>query len=129
MSKAPICPYCNEQSKLTTGKEIYPHRDDLHSKYFYLCKPCAAWCGCHPQTKQPLGRLANAELRRAKIAAHAAFDPIWRRKRELRNNAYAWLSSELGVPLHQCHIGMFDVDMCRRVIEVCRVAETPKPTL
>ncbi len=34
--------------------------------------------GCHPGTKNSLGRLANAELRKWKSIAHRVFDPLWR---------------------------------------------------
>lgn len=129
---SPRCPYCNETAILVTGHQIYPHRTDLHTKYFWHCPPCDAYVGCHPQTTNPLGRLANAELRKAKMAAHAAFDPIWQSEDMTRSEAYAWLSSTLGIKTDDCHIGMFDVDICDRVVAACkeRVITTlslPKP--
>ena len=75
---APVCPYCNEDAVLTTGTVLYPHRPDLATKHFWMCWKDKAWVGCHPHSDAPLGRLANADLRRAKMAAHAAFDPLWR---------------------------------------------------
>jgi hypothetical protein len=118
---APDCPYCGEPSEKATGKEIYPHRPDLYEKTFYRCTPCKAYVGCHPGTENPLGRLANAELRKAKNAAHAAFDPRWKgQKGRVRREQYKWLAEQLGISKDDCHIGMFDVDMCRRVVEVCR---------
>lgn len=62
----PLCPYCNQDSKLVTGAKIYPHLPHLHARWFYQCAPCAAYVGCHPDSTLPLGRLANAELRRAR---------------------------------------------------------------
>ena len=102
------------------GKEIYPHRPDLYSLNFYQCKPCGAYVGCHKtgDGKQPLGRLANAELRAAKSAAHAAFDPMWKDGKKKRGSAYAWLADALGIDKRDCHIGMFDVETCRRVVEI-----------
>jgi hypothetical protein len=113
------CSYCDRPAELVTGRTIYPHRPDLFHQRFYRCEPCGAYVGCHRGTVQPLGRLANAELRRAKIAAHAAFDPIWRSGRSSRSDAYAWLAKQLGIAIQNCHIGMFDVEQCRRVVEVC----------
>ena len=66
--------------------------------------------------RSPLGRLANAELRRAKSAAHAAFDPLWKSKRMKRRDAYGWLARELGISRDNCHIGMFDIAACRAVV-------------
>ncbi|WP_448952181.1 zinc-finger-containing protein [Labrys neptuniae] len=124
---APICDYCQTMSELVTGADIYQHRPDLKDKRLYRCEPCGAWVGCHPGTLKPLGRLANAELRAAKQRAHAAFDPLWKAKmlregikqHEARGAAYLWLAAELGIPGDDCHIGMFDVATCQRVVEIC----------
>lgn len=113
------CPYCGKSAKLVSGEVIYPHRHDLYAKQFYLCRPCDAYVGCHQGTTNPLGRLANAELRKAKMEAHAAFDPIWKSGQKKRGSAYAWLCDQLGIDKKGCHIGMFDVDMCNRVVAVC----------
>lgn len=121
-----ICDYCGQPAPLITGKELYPHRPDLWEKRFYRCDPCDAHVGCHPPATArgggigdgsvPLGRLANAELRRVRSAAHAAFDPIWQRQGMSRRDAYLWLAQELGIDPQECHIGMFDLDQCRAAI-------------
>lgn len=113
------CPYCGDVAAFVTGAVIYPHRRDLYARMFYHCLPCQAWVGTHKGTTKPLGRLANAELRRAKIDAHAAFDAKWRRIGWKRGAAYRWLANALGISGRSCHIGMFDVDLCRRVVAVC----------
>lgn len=128
---APICPYCGAFSVLVTGAMIYPHRHDLAGLNFYQCAPCAAHVGCHKtgDGKTPLGRLANAELRKAKSAAHAAFDPIWQARAEgslstnrvrIRNRCYEQLAKLLGIAREDCHIGMMDVAMCQRVFDICK---------
>ena len=130
---APICMYCSSRSELVTGRDIYPHRPDLYTLKFYACKPCDSYVGCHKGTIIPLGRLANAELRRAKKEAHAAFDPIWKdrfeqksqidpsyKKAMARSGRYKRLAELLGIEMKECHIGMFDVDMCRRVVQLCK---------
>ena len=120
METTPVCPYCGKPSALVHGDAVYPHRTDLYEKNFYLCYPCDAYVGCHPGTTKPLGRLANAELRKAKNAAHAAFDPMWRDGRQKRKAAYKWLAVQLGVAVNDCHIGEFDVEACQRVVEECK---------
>lgn len=95
----------------------------------YVCQGCGARIGCHKNSKRfaSLGRLANEELRQAKMAAHAAFDPLWRRKMrkegisqsKARRLAYRWLADQLGIDRNSAHIGAFDVDLCRRVVEIC----------
>lgn len=120
--RAVICPYCGDPAKLVGGKVIYPRLEHLHGKKLWHCKPCGAWVGCHDGTTKPLGRLANYELRRAKMAAHAAFDPLWKDQGPnglKRGDAYAWLAKELSVPVSECHIGMFDESQCRAVVIAC----------
>lgn len=115
-----ICDYCGRNAALVKGDKIYPHRPDLYNLQFWQCEPCSAFVGCHKNSDaKPLGRLADAELRRAKSAAHAAFDPLWKSGNKTRNEAYQWLSRKLNLSKDKCHIGMFDTEMCRKVIEVC----------
>jgi len=120
-----VCPYCGKNAEFVGGERIYPHRKDLYSKRFYACFPCKAWVGVHVGTKRPLGRLADAKLRRAKQAAHAAFDPIWKKgkggRQVKRSEAYAWLAGQLGISLDECHIGMFDFETCCRVVALCEL--------
>lgn len=120
------CPYCGRDAKLVNGLKIYRHRPDLASLKFWLCKPCDAYVGCHKPTRyngfddtQPLGRLANSQLRKAKSAAHQTFDEIWKTGRKSRTDAYLWLAAQLQICPDECHIGMFDVDMCNKVQAVC----------
>jgi len=120
----PRCPYCSNFSDFVTGKEIYPHRSDLFNLNFYRCEPCKAYVGTHKGTTQPLGRLANAELRKAKSEAHRAFDPLWRNKTISRTKAYKWLAKKLDMPVKDCHIGMFNVDQCRGVLEIMKSGYT-----
>lgn len=112
-----FCPYCHAEAKLVKGDVIYPHRPDLYHKHFYHCAPCDAYVGCHPtgDGKQPLGRLANAELRKAKSAAHAAIDPYWREGRLRRNEVYSKLAILMNLHSSKAHIGMFDVAQCKEV--------------
>jgi hypothetical protein len=74
-----------------------------------------------------MGRLANEELRYWKKEAHAAFDPIWQGKVNLgwgkykaRNSTYEWLAKEMKLPVEHAHIGMFDVNQCKKVVELCK---------
>lgn len=120
------CRYCSNPAVLVQfGDGGYPYSQDFGP--MWTCGPCKAWCGCHPGTENALGGLANAELRRAKQAAHAAFDPLWQRKvtrdqctkSKARKAGYRWLSEQMGIPYKQTHIGFFNLDECRRVVEIC----------
>ncbi len=50
------------------------------------------------------------------MQAHRAFDPLWRGGKMKRSSAYAWLANQLGMPRKECHIGMFDLGLCQRVV-------------
>ena len=120
------CPYCENDAVLVTGQTIYPHRLDLVNLKFWRCQPCGAYVGCHKQNKkhnlkgdEPLGRLANAELRKAKSRVHTAFDPKWKNGPMTRQESYAWLAGRLRIDPDQCHIGMFDLAMCDRAVSAC----------
>lgn len=118
-----ICPYCGDKAQLVQGSRIYPHRRDLSKLHFYLCdnpEHEEAYVGCHRGTTNPLGRLADAELRKAKSEAHLKFDCLWRQGHMSRGDAYKWLQRALGLSSADCHIGMFDVKMCQRVVKVAR---------
>ena len=114
-----ICPYCNNPAECVSGQVAYPHRRDLWRKQFWVCVPCDARVGCHGKSDKPLGRLADDKLRQARGRAHRVFDPLHRRGSMSRSQAYAWLAEALGVTAEECHIGEFDVDQCKRVVEVC----------
>ncbi len=55
-----------------------------------------------------------------RLAAHAAFDKIWNGRNKIsRHRAYTKLAYILKIPVGDCHIRMFDIEMCKRVIEIC----------
>ena len=81
---------------------------------------CNSYVGCHQGTTLPLGRVANERLRTLKMEAHRQFDPIWKSGLMSRKEAYKWLSTMLNIPIEDCHIGMFDIKMCQKVIHLCK---------
>lgn len=123
------CDYCNNKSEKVTGKEIYPHRKDLYEKIFYRCLLCDSYVGTHSGTDKPLGRLANAELRKAKQLAHKEFDYLWREKIMKRNDAYKWLAQQLCINQSECHIGMFDLVMTNKAVEAVQKYWDDQPWL
>jgi hypothetical protein len=124
------CPYCGNHAALVGGARIYPSRPDLARLRFWLCAPCDAYVGCHKAGEWipgvghsdgtlPLGRLADVRLRASKRRAHAAFDALWKSGRMKRRDAYRWLATRMGKQPEDCHIGMFGVDECSEVVDLC----------
>ena len=120
----PECPYCQKPSVMVGGDVIYPRRKDLKHKRFWLCAGCRAYVGCHPGTSVPFGRLANAMLRQAKMDVHAAFDHFWRDGEYTRDGAYAELARRLRLTPEECHIGLFNIEMCADAIQACEEWES-----
>ena len=121
-----ICPFCKLEAKWCENKEIYG-KNYGKSFMIYLCKPCDAFVGCHENTKEPLGRMANKEMRNWRKQAHAVFDPLWKKKmilddlpqKKARGKAYAWLAKQLDIDQIECHIGDFNVLQCKQVVAIC----------
>lgn len=128
MLETPMCPYCGRVVKLVKASAIYRGptgvRLEKLRRLFWACHSCDAYVGCHPDSKRPLGTLANEVLREARKATHAEFDPLWRNHAtRTRSEAYAWLGRELGIAFEDRHrdnhIAMFDVERCKQAIKYC----------
>lgn len=127
------CDYCYAIAELVDDSEVYGR---LYRGKVYMCRPCNAWVGTHPGGTKPLGRLANASLRQAKVQAHAAFDALWKNAMQLRGwsktharaKAYKWLAHSMGIDPRYCHIGMFNESQCALVVQLCRERK-PNPAI
>ena len=141
---APVCQKCARAARLTDGREVYRHRQDLHDKPIWKCDDCGAYVGCHPGTVEPLGTPADAELRRARHLLHEQMlDPLWMEadrcglyapendkarigiRRAARKRVYLYLAWSLKLPLDLTHTGMFDLAMCRRAWVALRSVSYP----
>ena len=122
------CDYCKGPTQWLPDSAVYPRS---YGGMVYVCIGCKAWVGCHRRKdgqpgNHPLGRLADAELRRLKIRGHALFDRFWKAAVELRGwskkkaraSAYKWLSAETGIPPKEMHFGMLDNEQCAKAIAV-----------
>jgi hypothetical protein len=125
-------PYCNRPTRYVDSKGVYTKSYGM----IYLCEPCGAWVGVHKGTNKALGRLANRELRQWKKDAHKYFDPLWQKKMNqghsktsARHKAYEWLACQMGLQVKDTHIGMFDVDQCKQVVELCKQYYHEPPTI
>ena len=119
-----LCPYCGEHSEYISSTVIYAKDYGM----VYACLPCEAWVGTHKgRPTEAYGRLADKELRIWKGRAHASFDKLWRRKMQrgvskykARTKAYKWLGKEMGLHPDHTHIGMFNIEQCKQVVEICK---------
>ena len=107
-------------ARLTSGREVYPHRPDLARLPFWRCDTCGNHVGCHHKTRdrtRPLGAIPTAALRTARRHIHAALDPIWKSGRMSRDELYARLSATLGHPYHTGDLRTLDeVTLIRQAV-------------
>ena len=85
-------------ARLTDGAEMYPHRKDLHDLPFWICDVCNNFVGCHHKTKNrtnPLGIIANKELKNARQHLHRLIDPIHESGKIKRSALYKLISDRV----------------------------------
>lgn len=104
------CPECGSDMTLRT------------SKYglFYGCvtfPKCHASHGAHKETGLPLGTPADKETKQWRIKAHDAFDTLWKDGKMKRTAAYQWMRTAMKLRKSEAHIGMFDIDKCKQLID------------
>lgn len=126
----PRCPYCGQAANL----ERHPSGPRFKPVWTCARAECDARVGTKDDRRTPLGTLANAALRVARMRAHATFDTLWKGKPKRRRcgtfpgprhkpamrrwEAYAWLSEQMGLAAELCHIGRFNEAQCKRVVEL-----------
>ena len=108
-----ICPYCKKEAKWCDNKEVYGRRYGK-SYMCYWCKDCDAYVGCHQNTRNPLGTMANKELREWRMKAHAVIDPLWKSGGKSRKEVYKELDKLFGFKVH---IGSADKELCQKIIK------------
>ena len=127
-----ICPYCGSEAHLQDSAMIYGKSFGM----VYLCDRypfCDSWVGVHKGTTNPLGTMADSELRELRKNAHVLFDRLWKRPqvnhqvsksqygdivKQYRTKAYSFLADRLQIPIDQCHIAMMNNEQCQRVISI-----------
>lgn len=122
MSHVVFCPYCKKQTEIVTSLQFYGVDYGTH---LYVCVPCDARVGAHKNTLEPLGTMANALLRKTRMDAHKAVDPIWRNPFSIhdRTAVYKAISKLMGISIEETHIGMFDYGKCHAVMFLARTGE------
>lgn len=114
---AKICPYCKSSTEVVSETDIYGK--EYKDRMMIRCrnyKVCDSYVGCD-DNGITLGRLASKKLRSAKMEAHKYFDKLWKERLIERSKAYEDLADYLELPDKYCHIGMFNVDTCKKVAE------------
>lgn len=97
--KRPTCPIC--------GGEAY----EVKTRFGFRHSCCGLW-------SWDGAPLVDERTHEARKAAHAAFDPLWRKHGLSRSQAYKMLSARLGIPRRDCHMKLMDADTAVRVPKI-----------
>jgi hypothetical protein len=64
--------------------------------------------------------LASAEMHEARMAAHVAFDPLWKSGKRSRAQAYNLLAEAMNMKPKDCHMATMSLEDLRRVPEAVK---------
>ena len=125
------CPYCGSQAVFMDSELIY----GKNLGKMYVCSnypKCDSYVGVHKGTNIPKGSMANGLLREYRKEVHGIVDPFWRNGIMDRGQFYAWMAEQLQIPAAEAHVGMFDVERCKKAIGVFgenQILNLPKQAL
>lgn len=122
------CPECGSRMVLRRTQKFKWKNGE--GRLFYGCSrwpKCDGIHGAHPDGR-PLGIPADKETKAARMEAHTAFERLrekrgWIGNNRERSGSYIWLGRKLGIAeteiRDKCHIALFDIPTCKRVVEIC----------
>lgn len=127
------CPYCGSKVRFVSADElkalIYKQRREkttpfiCNHKHYYVCSNfdnCQSYIGAYETTYDPMGVIANKELRLLRIQTHLIFDEIWKKNILEKDEAYSLLSDSLYLSRGQTHISQFNKHNCEKTIEIAK---------
>ena len=122
MKRKLICPYCGAPVIYAPGQQSlrkeYPPKGRSSVSLFPLAG-LRRLCIRAPARRQPDGHSRQRRLRRKRVKAHDALNPLRQTKHMDKWASYLWLQCKLGLDAEHTHIGAFTEPMCNRVIALC----------
>ena len=142
------CPYCGSPLRFVTAEQLkqmvesHPKRPKKASPFvcnhmhYYVCSNfnnCQSYIGAYENTYDPMGAVANPELRMLRIQTHLVFDEIWKNNILPKDEAYSLLGDKLNLLRSQTHISQFNKTNCEKTISIAEKILTergiPIPTV
>lgn len=126
-----LCPICKKTALRITGAELAPERPELAANRYFYCREDQTVALCHPNTWQPIHRMACPHPTLARQHAMAAFNRLidhavhqhgWTPGRA-KGVGYGWLANKLQLPRNQIIFNNFTVQQCARVIDLADGAD------
>lgn len=117
-----LCPYCLKHADFVDSAIVYQRSYGM----IYYCGDCRAWVNTHHGGDQSMGTLAKATLRDLRHKCHLKFEPLCiakvnagAKKKSAKAAGYNWLAKILNIDPVTCHVGYFNIEQCKKVIEAC----------
>jgi hypothetical protein len=114
------CPYCGRPPRLYRSSEPIYGKDNGPAWVCAGWPDCNALVLCHPGGTQPLGTLANEDLRRARRRTHVLLDKLFDPGPMNRSQVYSELAAFMNLDVQDTHIGMFDLGQCEHAAAFAR---------
>lgn len=111
------CPYCGGKVEIKPASTVREKAEE--NEFVCICKnypQCDAYVSCHAGTKNPMGELADRNLRLLRQKAHKHFDRLYKSNMMTRSEAYRWLCLWTQAPNGKAHIGSLREYYCNVVI-------------
>lgn len=116
MKKTLTCNYCNGECEWVSNKEVYGKKYGK-SHMIWLCRDCDAYVGCHNNSKNPMGTLANRKLRQLRKDAKNLFiSKCLNGNRQYNYDRYCEIASLLNKKMSKTHFAMFNEEDCQKII-------------
>lgn len=110
--------HCGSLAVLRPAKEVC--RDSREGAMAYVCArypACDSFVMAHLGTLEPMGSLADPELRRLRQEAHTSFDRLHTSGLMTKSQAYQWLAYITQSPMPHAHIGHMGDYYCKVIIK------------
>lgn len=121
--KPQICPFCGRSVKRVHSSQVFYNNNGNNDGFYYVCSGwpiCSAYTKEDPILKKPTSTMADKKTRLKRQEAHYWFDQLHKGYGMTKSEAYEWLADELQIRRANCHIGLFDIKMCNKVISVVK---------
>lgn len=109
--------HCGRPAVLRDAKEVCRTRREGEKAYVCSGYPaCDSFVLAHPNTLEPMGSLAEPELRRLRFEAHRQFGQLHKAGIMTKRQSYQWLAQIVHAPMSHAHIGHLGEYFCKEVI-------------
>jgi len=111
------CQYCNGKAILKDSAIVYGRSYGN----LFICEnfpTCDTYVGVHRDRDEPLGTLANRELREWRKRSKNLFKPLWQLKTMKRTAAYEWLGQWMQLSKDDVHFGKFSLEQCKQAYQI-----------